>query len=81
MLTVIDEYAYECLAIRTRRQPNSTDVLDCLYDFFTERGAPEHIRSDNGAEFTAVAVREWLSAARVRTLFIELGSPWEIGYN
>ncbi len=81
MLTVIDEYTHECLAIRTKRKLNSTDVLDCLYDLFTERGAPEHIRSDNGAEFTAVAVREWLSAARIRTLFIEPGSPWENGYN
>ena len=81
MLTVIDEYTHECLAIKTKRQPNSTDVLDCLNDLFTERGAPEHIRPDNGAAFTATAGREWLSAARVRTLFIEPGSPWENGYN
>ena len=70
MLTVIDEYTHECLAIKTKRQLNSTDVLECLNDLFTERGVPEHIRSDNGAEFTAIAVREWLSAASVRTLFI-----------
>lgn len=81
MLTVIDEYTHECLAIRTKRQLNSTDVLDCLNDLFAERGVPEHIRSDNGAEFSAIAVREWLSAARIRTLFIEPGSPWENGYN
>ena len=81
MLTVIDEYTHECLAIRTKRQLNSTDVLDYLNDLFAERGAPEHIRSDNGAEFSAIAVREWLSAARIRTLFIEPGSPWENGYN
>ena len=71
MLTVIDEYTHECLAIKTKRQLNSTDVLECLNDLFTERGVPEHIRSDNGAEFTAIALREWLSAASVRTLFIE----------
>ena len=81
MLTVIDEYTHESLAIKTQRQFNSIDVLDCLNALFLERGVPEHIRSDNGAEFTAIAVREWLAAARVRTLFIESGSPWENGYN
>jgi len=81
LLTVIDEYTHEALAIKTKRQLNSTDVLDCLSALFLEHGVPEHIRSDNGAEFTAIAVREWLSAAKVRTLFIEPGSPWENGYN
>ena len=81
MLTVIDEYTHESLAIKTKRRLNSTDVLDCLNDLFLSRGVPEHIRSDNGAEFTAIAVREWLAAVRVRTLFIEPGSPWENGYN
>ena len=81
MLTVIDEYTHKALAIKTKRQLNSTDVLDCLNELFLEHGVPEHIRSDNGAEFTAIAVREWLSAAKVRTLFIEPGSPWENGYN
>ena len=81
MLTVIDEYTHESLAIKTKRRLNSTDALDCLNQLFLERGVPEHIRSDNGAEFTAIAVREWLAAARVRTLFIEPGSPWENGYN
>ena len=81
MLTVIDEYTHESLAIKTLRQLNSTDVLDCLSQLMMEHGVPEHIRSDNGAEFTAIAVREWLAAAGVRTLFIEPGSPWENGYN
>ena len=75
MLTVIDEYTHECRAIKTKRRLNSIDVLDCLNQLFLERGVPEHIRSDNGAEFTAIAVREWLAAVRVRTLFIESGSP------
>lgn len=79
MLTAIDEYTHECLAIEVRRKLNSTDVLDCLGRLFLGHGVPEHIRSDNGSEFTAEAVREWLSAARVRTLFIEPGSPWENG--
>jgi putative transposase len=75
MLTVIDEYTHECLAIKTLRQQNSTDVLECLGHLVTQYGVPEHIRSDNGAKFTAMAVREWLAAAQVKTLFIEPGSP------
>lgn len=59
MLTVIDEYTHECLAIKTKRRLNSLDVLDCLNQPFLEHGVPEHIRSDNRAEFTAIAVREW----------------------
>lgn len=81
MLTVIDEFTRECLAIRVGRRLDSTDVLDCLADLMVERGIPEHIRSDNGSEFTARAVREWLGRLGVRTLFIEPGSPWENGYN
>ena len=57
MLTVIDEYTHECLAIKTKRQIDSTDVLDCLNDLFTERGAPEHIRPDNG--LNASRISEW----------------------
>lgn len=81
MLTVIDEYTHESLAIDVKRKLNSEDVLDCLGRLFLSRGVAEHIRSDNGSEFTAQAVREWLSAAKVKTLFIEPGSPWENGYN
>lgn len=81
MLTLIDEYTHECLAIEVKRKLNSIDVLDCLGRLFMSRAVPEHIRSDNGAEFTAIIVREWLSAAKVKTLFIEPGSPWENGYN
>ena len=81
MLTVIDEYTRESLAIEVQRRLSSQDVLDVLRDLFVERGAPEFIRSDNGAEFTAKAVREWLRKVAVKTLFIEPGSPWENGYN
>ena len=81
MLTVIDEYTRECLAIEVARKLSSQDVLDVLRDLFVERGAPEYIRSDNGPEFTAKAVRDWLSRVAVKTLFIEPGSPWENGYN
>jgi transposase InsO family protein len=81
MLTVIDEYTRESLAIEVQRRLNSQDVLDVLRDLFVERGAPEYIRSDNGPEFTSRAVREWLERVAVQTLFIEPGSPWENGYN
>ena len=81
MLTVIDEYTRECLAIRTERRHNQESVLETLSDLFLFHGPPQHLRSDNGAEFTATAVREWLQRLDVQTLFIEPGSPWENGYN
>jgi transposase InsO family protein len=81
MLTVIDEFTRESLAIETQRRLCSDDVLDVLERLFVERGTPDHIRSDNGPEFTAKAVREWLDRIKVKTLFIEPGSPWENGYN
>jgi transposase InsO family protein len=81
MLTVIDEFTRECLAIRTERRQNHETVLETLSDLFLLHGPPQHLRSDNGAEFTATAVREWLERLEVRTLFIEPGSPWENGYN
>ena len=81
MLTVIDEYTRESLAIQVGRRLRSDDVLHCLTELFTERGPPDHIRSDNGSEFTAIAVREWLGRMGVKTLYIEPGSPWENGYN
>jgi putative transposase len=81
ILTVIDEYTRESLAIVVARKIKSDDVLDCLTDLFVKYGPPEHIRSDNGSEFTSRAVRGWLERIGVKTLFIEPGSPWENGYN
>jgi len=81
MLTIIDEYTRECLAIDVARHLRSDDVLYRLTELFVDRGPPDHIRSDNGAEFTAKAVREWLARVGVKTLYIEPGSPWENGYN
>jgi transposase InsO family protein len=81
MLTVVDEFTRQCLAIVTARKLNSDDVLHCLTELFTIHGPPEHIRSDNGSEFTAKAVRRWLGRVGVQTLYIEPGSPWENGYN
>lgn len=80
MLTLMDEYTRECLSIDVARRLTSEDVLERLTDLFIRRGVPAYLRSDNGAEFTSQAVREWLSRVGVRTLFIEPGSPWENGY-
>jgi transposase InsO family protein len=80
MLTVVDEFSRECLAIRVERRLTSDDVLAVLAELFVARGVPEHIRSDNGPEFAAGAVRDWLARLGVATLFIEPGSPWENGY-
>ena len=77
---MVDEYSRECLAIRVARRMTSNDVLWILADLFLEYGIPAHIRSDNGPEFVAKAIREWLSDLGVTTLFIEPGSPWENGY-
>jgi len=80
LLTVVDEYTRECLAIVGARRITSHEVLMTLADLFLEHGVPEHIRSDNGPEFVAKAVREWLAELGVTTLLIEPGSPWEKGY-
>ena len=80
MLTVIDEYTRECLAIVVDRKLRSADVIETLAELFLTQGLPEHIRSDNGPEFCAKAVREWLDRFDVGPLFIEPGSPWENGY-
>ena len=81
ILTVIDEYTRECLALYVARSITSNEVIEQLYDLFLLRGVPAYIRSDNGSEFTARAVRKWLEDLKVTTLYIEPGSPWENGYN
>jgi transposase InsO family protein len=81
ILTVIDGYTRECLAIKVDRKLKSKDVVMVLADLFILKGVPEHIRSDNGSEFTAKLVRDWLERLGSNTLFIEPGSPWENGYN
>jgi putative transposase len=81
---VIDEYTRECLAVKVARRLTHKDVLDVLLDvlldLFLEQGVPVHIRSDNGSEFIAKKVRQFLSRLSVKPLFIEPGSPWENGY-
>jgi putative transposase len=80
ILNIIDEFTRECLAILVARKITNQEVIDVLFNLFIFRGIPEHIRSDNGPEFTAKAVRKWLNKLVVKTLFIEPGSPWENGY-
>ena len=81
ILTLIDEYSRECLALKVRRNFKAQDVVEVLAEQFLKKGLPVHLRSDNGPEFTAKAVREWLEKFEVKNLFIEPGSPWENGYN
>ena len=80
MLCIIDEFTREALAVRVARRLNSTDVIEALCDLFIVRGIPAYIRSDNGPEFIAVALREWIAAVGAKTAYIEPGSPWENGY-
>jgi transposase InsO family protein len=80
MLNVIDEFTHECLAIRIDRKLKAVDVIDVLSDLFMLRGVPGHIRSDNGPEFVAKVVQEWIAAVGARTAYIAPGSPWENGY-
>jgi transposase InsO family protein len=80
MLNLIDEFTHECLAIRVDRKLKSADVIDVLADQFILRGVPGFIRSDNGPEFVAKAVQDWVGAVGTKTAYIERGSPWENGF-
>lgn len=80
MLNILDEFTRECLVIRVDRKITAHDVLEALTNLFVARGIPKYIRSDNGPEFVADILREWLHRLNVGTLFIEPGSPWENGY-
>ena len=80
ILNILDEYNRECLASVVKRRITADDVVATLAELYIERGTPAYIRSDNGSEFTARAVRRWLQEVGTQTLFIEPGSPWENGY-
>jgi putative transposase len=80
MLNLIDEFTHECLAIRVARKLKATDVIDVLSDLFILRGVPGHVRSDNGPEFVAKAVQQWIAAVGAKTAYIAPGSPWENGF-
>lgn len=79
-LNIVDEFTRECLAARPARSITSEDVIDTLAELFAMRGVPRHIRSDNGPEFVAKAIRRWLKQLEIKALYIEPGSPWENGF-
>ena len=81
MLTVLDEYTREALCVAVRPKMNSHDVLEALYQLLMRKGKPEYIRSDNGPEFIATQLQEWLIKVDIKPVQIYLGSPWENGYN
>lgn len=80
ILNILDEFSRECLATVVRRRFTAQDVILVLADLFLEHGCPAHIRSDNGPEFVATQLIEWLKQLEVGPLFIQPGSPWENGY-
>jgi len=81
ILTLIDEFTHECLALPVARKFKAHDIQGILVDLFTQRGVPDYIRSDNGPEFVAKELKDWLPKVGVKTAYIEPGSPWENGYN
>ena len=81
VMPIVDEYSRECLALEVARSITAEDVLSTLTRLFMERGEPAYIRSDNGPEFMAKALKRWLAASRVKTLYIEPGAPWENAYS
>ena len=79
-LTILDEYTKECHVLRADRALKSQDVLEWMGKAIAEHGAPEHLRSDNGSEFIAKTVQRWLRENRIKTLYIDPGSPWQNGF-
>jgi transposase InsO family protein len=79
-LSIVDEFTRECLTLKVARSITSEDVIDALAELFAMRGVPQHIRSDNGPEFVALAIQKWLGQVGVATLYIAPGAPWENGY-
>ena len=80
ILSLIDEHSRECLALHVARKLTAHDLVEVMERLVVERGAPEHIRSDNGSEFIARILRDWLARRGVKTLYIEPGSPWQNGH-
>ncbi len=80
-MPVVDEYTRECLSLEGQRSIKAEGVVDILHSLFIERGEPDYLRSDNGPEFVAAAVKECLAVSGVKTLYIEPGAPWENAYS
>jgi transposase InsO family protein len=81
MMPVVDEYTRECLSIEVERSITAEDIVGTLASLFRSRGQPAFIRADNGPEFVARAIRQWLEVSGVRTLYLEPGAPWENAYS
>lgn len=81
MLTVLDEYTRQALTVTVRTRMGAEDVLEVLYPLLLRHGTPEYIRSDNGPEFTAETMQDWLERVEIKSIRIYPGSPWEYGYN
>jgi putative transposase len=81
IMPIVDEYSRECLALEAERSITAKDVIATLDRLFNERGEPAYIRSDNGPEFIAKAIKHWLATSGVETLYIEPGAPWENAYS
>ncbi len=81
VMPIVDEYTRECLSLEGQRSIKAEDVITTLHRLFIERGEPHYIRSDNGPEFIAEALKKWLAASGVKTLYIEPGAPWENAYS
>ena len=79
-LSIVDEYTRECLALVVARSLRAEDVIDILAELFHLRGVPRRLRSDNGPEFIASALRAWLERTGAKTAYIAPGAPWENGY-
>jgi len=80
MMTLLDEYTRQCLTIRVERQITSAHVLEVLEKAMIQYGVPGYIRSDNGSEFIANKVQQWLRDHHIKTIYIDPGSPWQNGY-
>ena len=80
MLTMLAEYTRQCLAIRVERQLTADQVLTTLWQAMVQYGIPAYIRSDNGSEFIANKVQQWLKENGIKTIYIDPGSPWQNGY-
>ncbi|QDV11465.1 Integrase core domain protein [Rosistilla oblonga] len=80
MTSIVDEYTRRCITLDVSRTMTSEDVINRLAELFVMHGVPEAIQSDNGPEFVAKAIQDWLAPLEVATLYIEPGSPWQNGY-
>jgi putative transposase len=76
-LVIIDEYTHECLALEVARSIKADDLIDVLADLFLQRGLPKYIRSDNGPEFVSKKIQKYLQLAKIKTLYVKKGSPWD----